>query len=182
MSLSHLKGQWLIYYFSSCCKAAWQAFEDKEDSWTGSSEKHLWWTMGLRVEGVSFTCFDSELLHLFFVVMQERLALAIGYHMSQGYIVKIPAWVTPFMHATHVQDTDKASLPPLDLLPNTAYPDDPSRIVSSYHGDWWNTEENPSLPKPYSDEEDRAFNAWLQLADQVWFTYSHSTSIQCTLL
>lgn len=103
--------------------------------------------------------------------MQERLALAIGYHISLGSILKVPAWVVSFTHATHVQDTDKAILPPLDLLSNTTYPDDPTRIVSSYHGDWWNTGQNPCLPKPYSGEEDRAFNAWLELADQVCFAY-----------
>lgn len=52
---SHARGQLLIYYFSSRCKAAWQAFEDNEDAWTESTEKHEWWTMGLRAEGVSFT-------------------------------------------------------------------------------------------------------------------------------
>lgn len=177
MTLFHARGQWLIYYFSSRCKAAWQTFEDNKDSWTASAEQHEWWTMGLHAEGVSLLIFDHEWVDLS-LFMQERLALAIGYHISQGGIVKIPAWVTSFMHSTHVQDTDKAILPPLDLLPNTTYPNDPSQIVSSYQGDWWNTGQTPCLPKPYSIEENRAFDAWFLLDDQVCFTYFHLICIK----
>lgn len=54
--MPHTQGQWLIYYFSSRCKAAWQAFEENEDGWTESPENHGWWTMGLRAEGVSLNC------------------------------------------------------------------------------------------------------------------------------
>ena len=72
-----------------------------------------------------YLSFDCECVYLSWF-MQERLALAIGYHISLGSILKVPAWVVSFTHATHVQDTDKAILPPLDLLSNTTYPDDPT--------------------------------------------------------
>ena len=54
MPVGNGKGQWCIYYFASRCKAAWMAFEDHQDDWRNDSQQHRWWTMGLRMEGVSF--------------------------------------------------------------------------------------------------------------------------------
>ena len=54
MPLGNGNGQWCIYYFASRCKAAWMAFEDHKDDWGNDPQQHQWWTMGLRLEGVSF--------------------------------------------------------------------------------------------------------------------------------
>jgi len=102
------------------------------------------------------------------VEKKERLAKSIGYHIASGFIVKVPSWVNLFIHSTHPLETELASPPPNNLLGDTAYVDDPSRIVASYHADWWNSPGGALIiPKAYSQEETAAFNHWLTLANQV---------------
>ena len=105
---------------------------------------------------------------------QDRLAKSIGYHVAAGFIVKVPSWVNFFILSTHPQESELASPPPRNLLVDTDYIDDPSRIFASYSTDWWNTPGGPlAIPAAYSEEETAAFHEWLKLADQVRVNYNH---------
>ena len=162
-----LDGQSHIYYYSSRCKAAWLAFQDRQDNWGNDPKQHQWWTTGLRLEGVSSLSI-CKLNLLPDGKTQDRLAKSIGYHVAFGFIVKVPSWVKFFIRSTHPQEREFASLPPFNLLLDTTYTDDPSRVVASYHADWWNSPGGAcTLPPADSEDETVAFNDWLKLANLV---------------
>lgn len=82
--------------------------------------------------------------------------------------MKIPFWVKFFFESTHALETEFALLPPLNVLVDATYPDDPSRVVASYHSDWWNSPGGVwTTPLAYSEEETAAFEDWLELANEV---------------
>ena len=112
----------------------------------------------------------------FYLEYQDKLANSIGYHIAAGFIVKVPSWVNFFILSTHPQESELATLPPRNLLVDTAYMDDPSSIFAAYKADWWN---NPgsalTIPAAYSEEETAAFGDWLKLANQVRVNYRNST-------
>lgn len=88
--------------------------------------------------------------------------------------MKVPSWVNFFILSTHPQEKELASLPPLNLLVDTEYTDDPSRVVTTYHADWWNSPSGAvTVPAAYSEEEREAFHDWWKLANQVSFS-SHN--------
>jgi len=98
---------------------------------------------------------------------QDRLAQTIGYHIALRFIVKVPSWVKFFIHSTHPLETEFALLPPINLV-NMTYMDDPSRMITLYHADWWNSPSGAWTTLPtYLDDETAAFNDWLELANQV---------------
>ena len=68
----------------------------------------------------------------------------------------------------HPQEREFASLPPVNLLLDTPYGDDPSQVVATYHADWWNSPGGAcTIPAANSDDETAAFNDWMKLANQV---------------
>ena len=73
-----------------------------------------------------------------------------------------------FILSTHPQESELASLPPRNLLVDTADMSDPSSIFSVHHVDWWNSPGGDvTAPAAYSDEETAAFDDWLKVANEV---------------